>query len=357
MDETVKLEQAEKEQNPRFSPDACHERLLRERTPLLRYNEERDYDAWRKDLKAKLIELIGDMPERVPLNIQIEWKEERDDFTEYRFVFDSEADTSVPAHLLIPRGVKLPCPVVICLQGHSTGMHISLARAIYDKDDETILDGDRDFALQIVREGYAALVLEQRAFGERISQRIIHHNPYYRTTCYLPAMAAQLLGRTFIGERVHDIMCAIDALGEFSEIDTDRVACMGNSGGGTATYYAACLDERIKVAMPSCSVCSFEQSIGTLYHCACNYVPGIAKYMDMGDMAALIAPRKLIVVAGRVDTGFLLPGVLSEYEQIQRIYKRAGCPDSCRLVVGDGGHRFYAHPSWEYFAELSGWKQ
>ena len=44
-------------------------------------------------------------------------------------------------------------------------------------------------------------------------------------------------------------------------------------------------------------------------------------------------------------------------EQIQRIYKRAGCPDSCRLVVGDGGHRFYAHPSWEYFAELSGWKQ
>ena len=340
----------------KFSPDNCHERLLREREPLLRFNKDRDFDEWREEVRAKLTELIGDMPERVPVNVEIEWVEEREDFKEYRFVYDTEADTSVPAHLLVPRSASYPLPVVICLQGHSTGMHISLARAIYENDEKSIGGGDRDFAIQIVREGYCALVIEQRAFGERISQRIINHNPYYRTTCYLPAMAAQLLGRTLLGERVWDISRAIDALSEFPEVDLDRVACMGNSGGGTATYYAACLDERIKVCMPSCAVCSFSESIGVLYHCACNYIPNIGKYVDMGDLAALIAPRKLIVVAGAKDTGFLLPGVEREYAVIEEIYRAAGAPDSCRLVVGPEGHRFYAAPSWPLFAELSGWK-
>lgn len=338
-----------------FSPDRCHERLFEERTPLLRYNDERNIAVWREQVRAKLTELIGDMPESVPLNVRVEWTEEHEDFTEYRFIYDTEPETSVPAHLLIPHRAKKPCPVVVCLQGHSTGMHISLARAIYEKDAGAISGGDRDFAIQIVREGYAALVIEQRAFGERISQRIIDHNPYYRTTCYLPAMAAQLLGRTLIGERVWDISRAIDAMAYFPDIDLDRVACMGNSGGGTATYYAACLDERIKIAMPSCSVCSFAQSIGTLYHCACNYIPSIGKYVDMGDLAVLIAPRKLVVVAGAQDTGFLLPGTTSEFEIIKKIYARCGVPNYCRLVIGDGGHRFYANPSWDIFRELTGW--
>ncbi len=338
-----------------FSPDRCHERLFESGTPLLRYNDERELDAWREEVRSKLVELIGDMPERVPINVRIEWTKEHDSFTEYRYIYDTEPETSVPAHLLVPHAAKKPCPVVICLQGHSTGMHISLARAVYDKDEETISGGDRDFALQIVKEGYAALVIEQRAFGERISQKIINHNPYYRTTCYLPAMAAQLLGRTLLGERVWDISRAIDSLSEFKDVDTDRIACMGNSGGGTATYYAACLDQRIKVAMPSCAVCSFSQSIGVLYHCACNYVPFIGKYVDMGDLAVLIAPRPIVVVAGAKDTGFLLPGVEQEFEIIRKIYAGAGAPDKCRLVVGPEGHRFYANPSWDVFREISGW--
>ncbi len=337
-----------------FSPDRCHERLFEMRTPLLRYNDERDIPTWREEVRARLTELVGDMPERVPTNVRVEWTKEHEDFKEYRFIYDTEPETSVPAHLLVPHKAKKPCPVVICLQGHSTGMHISLARPIYEKDEEAIQGGDRDFALQIVKEGYAALVIEQRAFGERISQRIINHNPYYRTTCYLPAMAAQLLGRTLVGERVWDISRAIDAMAEFPEIDLDRVACMGNSGGGTATYYAACLDERIKVAMPSCAVCSFSQSIGTLYHCACNYIPSLGKYVDMGDLSVLIAPRKLIVVAGAKDTGFLIDGVREEYEIIKKVYDKCGVPENCRLVIGAEGHRFYANPSWDIFRELSG---
>lgn len=344
-----------------FSSDIYHEYLLENIKPELKYDEKADYAIWRSRVKEKLTELLGEMPkEKVPVNVRIEWEEEHEAFIEKRFIFDTEPYTSVPCHLLVPKNAKKPCPVVICLQGHSTGMHVSLGRKKYVRD-ENEWGGDRDFALQIVNEGYAALVMEQRGFGERISEKSYIEAArdffeYDHTGCYHPSMVALLLGRTLIGERVWDISRAIDALEYFIEVDTDKIACMGNSGGGTATYYAACMDDRIKVAMPSCSVCTFIQSIGIMRHCSCNYIPRMAKYFDMGDIACLIAPRKLIVVAGKLDDGFYMEGTNDAYRTIEKIYEKAGCKENCRLVVGDEGHRFYADPAWKVFKEVSGWK-
>ena len=268
----------------KFSPDNCHENALRNMKPLLKFDESAPFEPWRAAVKAKLTELLGDMPQRVPLNLQIEWEKEHDTFIEKRLVFDSEEDTSVPCHLWIPKNAKLPCPVIICMQGHSNGMHISMGRTIYEND---MVGGDRDFAVQIVKEGYAALVLEQRAFGERYTEKSLVSNDapelrriqmQTRTSCFYPSLNALLLGRTLLGERVWDVSRAIDAIEQIPELDSDRVACMGNSGGGTATYYAACMDERIKIAIPSCAVCTFIESIGIIRHCSCNYIPNMAKY-------------------------------------------------------------------------------
>lgn len=345
-----------------FSSDICHEKLLRKRKPLLAYDENKNFKVWREQIREKVTELLGDMPEkRVPLNVRIEWEKEHDTFIEKRFVFDSEEFASVPCHLLIPKGATKPLPAVICLQGHSTGMHISLGRKKhFPRDNDEVGFLDRDYGIQAVKEGYVALIMEQRGFGERISMKSFgdEEPDYYRTGCYHPAMVALLLGRTLLGERVWDISRAIDALGEaFSDIvDMDKIACIGNSGGGTATYYAACMDERIKIAMPCCCVCTFEESIGIMYHCSCNYLPGIAKYMSMGELASLIAPRKLIVVAGEKDNGFYIKGSLDAYSVIEKIYKKVGCEENCRLIVGKEGHRFYADPSWKVFREMSGWE-
>ncbi len=338
-----------------FTVDACHESIMAERKPMLSFDENNNYEYWRAEVKAKLTELLGDMPIKTEENLRIEWEEDHDTFHEYRILFTSEANVDVPCHLWIPKNAKKPCPIVICLQGHSSGMHISMRRFIYDGDEKSATSGDRDFALQIVAEGYAALVLEQRGFGERKSDKELLFNPDSKCTCAHPAMVALLLGRTLIGERIWDISRAIDMLKNFPEIDIERVAVMGNSGGGTAAYYAACMDERIKVVMPSCSVCSYKRSITALRHCPCNYIPGIAKYVDMGELACLIAPRKLIVVAGEQDNGFFIDGTQSVYDTIEKIYEKAGVKDNCRLVVGKEGHRFYAKESWPVFKELSRW--
>jgi dienelactone hydrolase len=336
-----------------FAPETCHAHLLEIASRSLAFDPRRDFQAWRRQVDAKLRELIGVLPERVPLDPRIEYERENDLFRETRFVFTSETLVDVPCHLLIPRGGGGPFPVVICLQGHSTGMHISLGRPRHAGDEESIA-GDRDFALQAVREGYAALVVEQRCFGEREDSR-----PPDRATvgrgCHHATLVALLLGRTMIGERVWDVSRAIDVLGWFPEIDGGRIGCVGNSGGGTITYFAACLDGRIGIAMPSCYVCTFRDSIGMIDHCEDNYIPGILRFFEMGDLACLIAPRPLVVVAGREDPIFPIEGVAETFDTIQHIYAAAGVPDRCRLVVGPEGHRFYADLAWPPFRELAGW--
>lgn len=60
------------------------------------------------------------------------------------------------------------------------------------------------------------------------------------------AMQAIMLGRTLLGERCYDISRLIDALSYFSEIDIDKIGIMGNSGGGTTSFYAACIGSQNK---------------------------------------------------------------------------------------------------------------
>ncbi|MHB9130966.1 MAG: alpha/beta hydrolase family protein [Armatimonadota bacterium] len=336
-----------------FSPETCHQPLLAAAPRRLAFDPSSDYATWRTAVDEKLRELVGELPEPVVPNLRIEYVRDEGDYTETRFIFSAEANADVPCHLLVPKAGTAPYPVVICLQGHSTGMHISLGRAKYDGDD-AVIAGGRDFGQQAVREGYAALVLEQRCFGERndVRPQEVRH---VGGGCSHASMVALLLGRTMIGERVWDVSRAIDVLAHFPQLDLTRIGCMGNSGGGTITFFAACLEPRITAAMPSCYVCTFRDSIGSIDHCQDNYLPGVLRFFEMGDLACLIAPRPLVVVAGREDPIFPLAAVEETFATIQAIYQAAGAPENCRLVVGDSGHRFYPEIGWPAFNALTGW--
>ena len=338
----------EKNQNPAL----VHLKAIKAIRPALRYDGSRPFTDWQKDARAKLIALTG-LDKITPAAddcFSVEEVTEEETYTDYRILFQSEEGYFVPCHLWVPKGKEGKIPMVICLQGHSKGYHISMGKPIYPGDENTIAGGDRDFARQIIREGYCALAIEQRAFGE------CGGTPK-GPACLLPAMAALLYGRTLIAERVFDISRAIDVVtANFPVVDAERIACMGNSGGGTATVYAAALDERIKVAMPSCAVCSFKYSIANVPHCTCNYIPGVAKYFDMGDLAILIAPKKLVVVSGTHDEIFPIQGVHNMFAIMQNLYAASGADGNCALVVGAEGHRFYADDAWPVMHRLLGRK-
>ena len=324
-----------------MTPHELYLSQLAATAPLLRLREGESLDEWRAPARQRLRDLLG-MGQVVhcPLETQIEAPLDKGDYTRTRFTFQSEPGYRVPGYFCLPKsgGAR---KVMICLQGHSTGMHISLGEAKYPNDE---IHSDRNFVERSIAHGYAALVLEQRCFGECGSW------PEGPPNCGQASLTALLLGRTTLAGRVWDVMRGIDMAEEFFSPGA-QYACMGNSGGGTATWYAAALEPRIAAAMPSCAVCSFDGSIAPINHCVCNYVPGIRKWFDMGDIAGLIAPRPLVIVAGAEDRIFPIDAMRETFALIQQYYKAAGAPDYCRLHVGAQGHRFYAE-AWEDFAAL-----
>ncbi len=320
--------------------------LFRKTVPTMAFSEETDLATWRAAAGKKLEELLGLPLERADTPPVIEYEKEYEGYTEYRFLVETEPGYRVPCHLWIPCGVE-KAPLTLCLSGHGGGMHIALGRAKNEKDESALSSWyHRAMAPRAIREGRCALVIEARNFGESSLEG-------YGTSCTEAAKIALLAGRTLIGERVWDAMRILDGVAEcFPRVDMTDIVCTGNSGGGTVTYYLACLDERITSAAPSCSVCTFEASIAAMPHCLCNHVPSIRKYFEMGDLAGLIAPRKLVVAAGKNDEIFPLPGVKEAYGVIEKAYRAAGAENNCALVIGEGGHLNYADLIWEKLHEM-----
>lgn len=306
--------------------------------------------AWQRKLRRKVRGLLGEMPSvRCDLNVRALWRREVDLGIIEKIAFTSEPGADVPAYVCLPAGVEPPYDWFICLQGHSTGMHNSIA-VDRETESKTIeVEGDRDFGLGCMRRGLAALCIEQRGFGERSSQL-----PDTHLSCNPDGLHSLMLGRTLVGERVYDVDRAIDYLATRDDVNMKRIGVMGNSGGGTVSVFAAAVLPRLAYAMPSCYFCTFAASIMSIHHCLCNYVPGLLRVAEMADVLGLFAPRPVTVVAGREDPIFPIKATRREFKRLQTIYAAAGAPNACTLVVGAGGHRFYAESGWRGMLKLMG---
>jgi len=263
-----------------------------------------------------------------------------------RVQFEAEPGQVVPGYLLLPTMEKRPFPVMICLQGHSPGMHISIGRG-KTKQEIASIQGGRDIAIQAVRHGWAALAIEQRAIGERAIKGV---------PCGDVALRELLKGRPLTGQRVFDVMRAVDFIATQPELDAQRIGCMGNSAGGTISFYAACVEKRIRLAVVSCSFGTFESTWLYKRHCACGYLPRLLKVADMPDLAGLIAPRHLILVAGKKDGLARFDGVQEGHRMAQRSFAAAGCADRVVLLAAEGGHQFYPELAWPVIQKtLASW--
>lgn len=312
-----------------LNPNKHHLNLIQNAQPEFEFQETTNFKTWQPQLRERLLNILAiEHDSQQPLHAKVFSLEETDEYEMSRVVFQAEAGVDVPGYLLTPKGKPGPFPVMICLQGHKKkdGMLVSIGKV---KDN-----GGRDIALQAIDHGWAALAIEQRCFGERLGD------------CQRESLDALMLGKTLTGERVFDVMRAIDFIETQPQLDASQIGCMGNSTGGTVTFYAGCVDPRIRLSVVSCSYCTYAESWLKIRHCACGYLPGIMQAADMGDLAGLIAPRDFIIVAGSEDYLATLAGVRTAFAQTEKIFAAANCPDNAQLIVGEGGHQFYPDLAW-----------
>ncbi len=312
--------------------------------PTMAYDGSSDLAQWQTTARAKLEELLGLPLQRCDDQFSILSTTQTETYLRTEFEFQSEQGYFQKGVFLYPLNCEGKRPLAICLQGHATGMHISLGEPRFPGDAAGIAGG-RDMAIQAINRGYGAVAIDQRYMGAT-GQHPESGNP--ACLSYNHCMPSLLLGRTAIGERVWDVQRLIDVMfSHFADfVDQRKVICMGNSGGGTTTFYASCMDNRISIAVPSCAVCSYDASIIPLWHCPCNFIPDIRKYMEMGDVGCLLAPKHLILVCGVTDNIFPLAGTEEAYSKIQSAYRWLGKEDLCTIVRGNGGHQFYPEEAW-----------
>lgn len=330
-----------------LSPTRCHNDLVRRNRPAQAFRGG-DVAAWRQRLRRTLRLRLGlnhiDSGKRVPLRVRSLMHWDTPDGRIEKILFTCERNADATAFICIPKTARKRHPWMICLQGHSTGAHNSVAVDREDNRKPIVVAGDRDFGITCMRNGVAALCLEQRSFGERRELEQKHISSH---GCHDAIMHALMLGRTLVGERVFDVDRALDLLWTRDDVDRQHVGVMGNSGGGTVTIYAAALLSRLRFAMPSCAFCTFATSMMSIYHCGDNYIPNLLLDAEMADVLGCFAPKPLVVVNGQTDDIFPIAGARAAMRQLRRIYAAAGAAKHLHHVIGPEGHRFYADLAWK----------
>lgn len=304
------------------------------------------WETWAQTARNTLSGLLGlDRMDSVPLAPQLlETVTAEPDIIREKVLLQTEEDVWVPMYILIPQKVTKP-KVFIAPPGHQGAGKFSVAGvsgipAVAD----AIRKFNYDYGMQLARLGYVAVCPDCRGFGERRDEALQHDDEksFLTSSCFHLAHMAEPLGETVIGMCVWDLMRIMDYIRTRDEWDTNEVSCLGFSGGGMQTLYFSALDERVRNVFISGYLYGFKDSLLILNgNCSCNFVPHLWEHFDMGDIASLIAPRKLFVQSCRGDHLNGARGLENVYEQMEIIraaYRLFDAEDRIIHDIQEGGH-------------------
>lgn len=308
-----------------------------------------EFEAWKKKTRSLLEELIG-LPRMESCSLDpkpMECVEIEKGIRREKVLIQVEPDIWMPVYILIPERAQKG--VFLALPGHLGAGKYSVAgcREIPAVKD-SIEKFHYDYGLQLARLGYVTLCPDNRGFGERRDEALQGdtEEQFLNSTCFHLAHIAEPLGQTVIGMCTWDSMRLIDYVCERGEWDTKDMGCVGFSGGGMQTLWLAALDQRVKRAVISGYMYGYRDSLLVLNgNCSCNYVPGLWRLLDMGDIGSLIAPRFLVVQSCIADPLNGERGLENVYEQTAVIREAFSLYRKDSLFVHDireGGHCFHS---------------
>jgi dienelactone hydrolase len=288
------------------------------------------FDAWRDRFGPRLDSLLAPWPDPVPLDLEVTDEVTGDGFVRQRVVFDTEALMSVPAYLLLPDGRSAPGPAVLAVHGHGPGKS-----RVCGVDDPEAAPGS-DYAAELARRGYVVLAPDLRCFGERADW-----NPEDHYACDTNLVHQVMGGWNPLTQNLWDLARALDVLETHPLVDPSALGMVGFSYGGTATLFLAALDPRVSVAVVSGYFSSWAESHKVPWNmCGSQVLFGMLGGMEHVDLAALIAPRPLLVQSGRDDPLFPVATAAEGLERLRVLYDRAGVGERLAHDVFDGEHQW-----------------
>ena len=347
----ISAQQAESSKS--FEWQAYFDRLYEQAQMLYHFSDvqPRRVSKWQKSFRAELRKSLGitrieeEIGAYKPVAKFVN-REELDFGIRERWIIWTEPDIPLPCIILRPKKIYGKVPLVITPHGHSVNTELYAGVYLNAQDTTLVRDGERDIAVQAVKEGYIAIAPTSRGFGSTRHPQELRSNS--TSSCRTLLMNDLLVGRTPIGDRVWDIMKLIDYALVNLPVDGKNIIVSGQSGGGTATIFAGAMDPRISISAPACAFCTMRGSIGSIIHCECNYIPNILNLGEMSDVAGLTAPRAFYAICGVEDPIFPINEVRKAFKETKDIYRKLGAEDVCLLYEGQEGHRYYKDGVWDF---------
>jgi dienelactone hydrolase len=285
-----------------------------------------DWESARGRLRTELKEMLGLHPEpsRTDLHPTITGTVEGDGYVVENLHFQPMPRLYLAANLYRPKVVEGKLPAILYVCGHSNvqegGVSLGNKTAYHHH------------GVWFARHGYVCLVIDTVQWGELVG----HHHGTYRLGRWWWASR----GFTPAGVEAWNGIRALDYLESRPEVDRERLGMTGRSGGGAYTWWVAAVDERVKAAAPTAGIASLRNHVidGCIEgHCDCMFMHNMFQW-DFDRVAALVAPRPLLILNTDKDDIFPLDGVYSVYRSTRRIYSLLGAEDKIGLQIAEGPH-------------------
>jgi dienelactone hydrolase len=280
--------------------------------------------------------LGGEWPEPCALNVQPEGETiSGDGYWIERLSYEVEPGDRVNALLLVPDGVdhENPAPAVAVWHQHNGQYHLG-------KSEPTGLEGDPSqwIGPALAKRGYVVLCPDAAAFEERQDPDKKLSGGQYERFLFLKYVVE---GKSLAWKNILDMRRAIDYLCSRDEVRSDRIGCFGHSMGSTFTWLVGPWEPRLKCLVGNCCLPTYAAIHRTkILHCFPNFIPGLMEDgKDTPDVAALIAPRPLLLNFGEEDGGSPIEEVREGATLIAQAYADLDATDNFQCVIEpDVGH-------------------
>lgn len=273
-------------------------------------------------------------------------------YTAQKYAFEALPGLITPVWLLKPVGKTEPVPGVVAMCGHGYGVRqiAGVTKRGTLKRTRYIDDYQRHFAVQLAERGCIVAAPEPVAFGEMRLKKDLR-KPFYASSCDTLSHRLLPYGLTTAGVRVFQTIACLRWLQTMQEADQTKLGVMGISGGGLAALYASVCEPAFARTVVSGYVCTFRESILSRWHCPDNYIPGILRIGEIGDFAAAVAPRPLLIESGTKDPLFPIVGAREAHERARRFYELMGAAHALTVDVFPGRHRVSGAASFAFLSE------
>ena len=296
------------------------------------------WEAKRPELRRQFFEMMGlsPLPAKTDLKATVTGTHDAGDYIVEKLHFQSIPGLYVTANLYLPpkpagsAAKKYPTILYVCGHGNVVENGTSFGSKVYYQYHPA----------WFASHGYACLVLDTLQLGEFQG---LHHGTYRENMWWWQAR-----GYTPAGVELWNAIRALDYLETRPEVDAKKFGVTGRSGGGASSWWIAAADDRIQVAVPVAGIADLKAHLvegdvprlakGIIAgHCDCMFMVNTHRW-DFATVAALVAPRPLLLGNSDADDIFPVAAYRRIAEKVRKVYALYDAETQFQLLETKGPH-------------------